>query len=78
MSDSLPDRDISWSTEGVEGAWRHLNRVWRLTKQITNELANSNPRSKLNKDRQIDKFIKAHQILLRVSHLIKQLQRFMN
>ena len=57
MSDSPPDRDISWSTEGVEGAWRHLNRVWRLTKQITNELANSNPRSKLNKDRQIDKFI---------------------
>ena len=35
MSDSPPDRDISWSTEGVEGAWRHLNRVWRLTKEIT-------------------------------------------
>ena len=29
MSDSPPERDISWLTEGVEGAWRHLNRVWR-------------------------------------------------
>ena len=41
MSDSPPDRDISWSTEGVEGAWRHLNRVWRLTKEIAIELKKS-------------------------------------
>ena len=34
MSDSPPERDISWSAEGVEGAWRHLNRVWRLTNEI--------------------------------------------
>ena len=27
---SPPERDLEWSDEGVEGAWRFLNRVWRL------------------------------------------------
>jgi leucyl-tRNA synthetase len=28
MSDSPPERDVQWSTGGVEGAWRFINRVW--------------------------------------------------
>ena len=31
LSDSPPDRDLEWTESGVEGAWRFLNRVWRLT-----------------------------------------------
>mgnify|MGYP003306912742 FL=1 len=57
MSDSPPDRDISWSTEGVEGAWRHLNRVWRLTKEIAIELEKSDRELVLAEDRQIDDYI---------------------
>ena len=57
MSDSPPERDISWSTEGVEGAWRHLNRVWRLTKEIAIELEHSSQNFMLDKDRQIDEFV---------------------
>jgi len=57
MSDSPPERDISWSTEGVEGAWRHLNRVWRLTKEIEIELAQSSQRRILDEDRAIDAFV---------------------
>ncbi len=30
LSDSPPDRDLEWSTAGVEGAWRFVNRLWRL------------------------------------------------
>ncbi len=30
LSDSPPERDLEWSTAGVEGAWRFINRVWRL------------------------------------------------
>ena len=30
LSDSPPDRDLEWTESGVEGAWRFLNRVWRL------------------------------------------------
>jgi len=28
LSDSPPDRDVQWTTAGVEGAWRLINRVW--------------------------------------------------
>ncbi len=33
---SPPERDLEWSDEGVEGAWRFLNRVWRLIEEIIN------------------------------------------
>ena len=30
MSDSPPERDLEWTEAGVEGAWRYINRLWRL------------------------------------------------
>ncbi len=30
LSDSPPDRDLEWTDAGVEGAWRYVNRLWRL------------------------------------------------
>ncbi len=30
LSDSPPDRDLEWTDAGIDGAWRYLNRVWRL------------------------------------------------
>lgn len=30
LSDSPPERDLEWSEAGVEGAWRYINRLWRL------------------------------------------------
>jgi len=30
LSDSPPERDLVWSTAGVEGAWRFVQRIWRL------------------------------------------------
>ena len=30
LSDSPPDRDVEWTAAGVEGAARHIQRVWRL------------------------------------------------
>src|SRR3546814_4135338 len=29
-SDSPPERDLAWSEAGIEGAWRFVQRVWRL------------------------------------------------
>jgi leucyl-tRNA synthetase len=34
LSDTPPERDFDWSEEGLEGAWRYMNRVWRLSLQI--------------------------------------------
>ncbi len=28
MSDSPPERDVHWTTGGIEGAWRFVHRVW--------------------------------------------------
>jgi leucyl-tRNA synthetase len=30
LSDSPPDRDVEWTAAGVEGAWRFLQRLWRM------------------------------------------------
>jgi leucyl-tRNA synthetase len=30
LSDSPPERDLEWTDAGVDGAWRYINRVWRM------------------------------------------------
>ena len=30
LSDSPPERDLPWTEAGIEGAWRFVNRLWRL------------------------------------------------
>ncbi|GBE43506.1 leucine--tRNA ligase [bacterium BMS3Bbin10] len=30
LSDSPPERDVQWTDAGVEGAWRFVQRLWRL------------------------------------------------
>jgi leucyl-tRNA synthetase len=37
MSDSPPDRDLEWTEAGIDGAWRYINRLWRLA--VTTEIA---------------------------------------
>jgi leucyl-tRNA synthetase len=33
MSNSPPDRDLEWTERGIEGAWRQVNRLWRLVSE---------------------------------------------
>jgi leucyl-tRNA synthetase len=35
LSDSPPERDLAWSVSGIEGAWRFVNRVWRLVQSVS-------------------------------------------
>ena len=37
MSDSPPERDVEWTNAGVEAAWRHLQKVWRIAYKIYEE-----------------------------------------
>ncbi len=30
LSDSPPERDLEWTDAGIDGAWRYLNRLWKL------------------------------------------------
>ncbi len=34
LSDSPPDRDVIWSEEGVQGATRFVQRIWRLVNAV--------------------------------------------
>src|SRR6186713_529006 len=43
LSDSPPDRDVIWTEEGVQGAWRFMQRLWRLVGEIAKLQAPSAP-----------------------------------
>lgn len=30
LSDSPPERDLEWTDSGIDGAWRYMNRLWRM------------------------------------------------
>jgi leucyl-tRNA synthetase len=33
LSDSPPERDLEWTEAGVEGAWRYVNRIFRMASE---------------------------------------------
>jgi len=37
LSDSPPERDLPWSEAGIEGAWRFVQRLWRLFDGLSTE-----------------------------------------
>jgi len=39
LSDSPPERDLEWTDAGIEGAWRYVNRLYRLVTEPPVELA---------------------------------------
>ncbi|MSO92322.1 MAG: leucine--tRNA ligase [Rhodospirillales bacterium] len=39
LSDSPPDRDLEWTDAGIEGAWRYINRLWRMVFQAKATIA---------------------------------------
>ena len=42
LSDSPPERDVNWTENGVQGAWRFVQRLWRLVAEAA-EIARSAP-----------------------------------
>ncbi|MFO1152564.1 MAG: leucine--tRNA ligase [Rhodospirillales bacterium] len=39
LSDSPPDRDLEWTEAGIEGAWRFINRLWRMVSEPAGPIA---------------------------------------
>ena len=37
LSDSPPERDLEWTDAGVDGAWRYLQRLYRLVVEFSSE-----------------------------------------
>ncbi|MBO0755866.1 MAG: leucine--tRNA ligase [Bradyrhizobiaceae bacterium] len=34
LSDSPPERDVNWTEQGVQGAWRFIQRFWRIVGDV--------------------------------------------
>ena len=49
LSDSPPERDLEWSENGIEGAWRFVNRLWRLFHNVTEDQAGTGEDKDLDK-----------------------------
>jgi leucyl-tRNA synthetase len=47
LSDSPPERDVEWTERGVQGAWRFMQRLWRLVGEAA-EIATSAPAERPN------------------------------
>jgi leucyl-tRNA synthetase len=43
LSDSPPERDVIWTEEGVQGAWRFVQRLWRLVHEAGEVAALATP-----------------------------------
>jgi len=73
LSDSPPDRDVIWTEEGVQGAGRFAQRLWRLVSDIAEITAGPVHR---NEDRQAALEIRrdAHRTLDKVTRAIEDLR----
>ncbi|HEX9321024.1 MAG TPA: leucine--tRNA ligase [Xanthobacteraceae bacterium] len=73
LSDSPPDRDVIWTEEGVQGAGRFAQRLWRLVSDIAEITVGQVHR---NEDRQAALEIRrdAHRTLDKVTRAIEDLR----
>jgi leucyl-tRNA synthetase len=73
-------RDLDWSDEGIEGAYRFLNRVWRLgydfRRQITDSGLKDRPstKSEAQSPRSRELLIKVHQTIKKVTDNLERFQ----
>jgi leucyl-tRNA synthetase len=44
LSDSPPDRDVEWTERGVQGAWRFMQKLWRLVVEAADFAGDTPPR----------------------------------
>lgn len=69
---SPPERDLEWSDKGVEGAFRFLNRIWRLVADY-NPLFKDLPQSDLPRDEAAHQLhYKTHQTIKKVTEDIEE------
>lgn len=67
LSDTPASRDLDWSESGIDGAWRYVNRLWKLAKNFSNLTKNKN----FNKHcdfNNLDVFTKSQLELLKLNH----------
>ena len=75
LSDSPPERDVIWTEEGVQGAWRFVQRLWRLIGDAASIAAAPNlPRPPVFSAEALALRKAAHRALSRVTEDIERLR----
>ncbi len=58
LSDSPPDKDIQWSNQGVNSAYKFLQKIWSLNENINNsKFVKVNKDNEIKLDREINNYI---------------------
>src|SRR5215208_6055988 len=73
LSDSPPERDVIWTEEGVQGAWRFVQRLWRIVGEIS-QLAGPATRPAEFGPAALDVRKAAHSALAKVSEDVEKLR----
>ena len=74
LSDTPPDRDIHWTNAGVEGAYRFMQRIWRMVDEHADRgtlLSEGSCSPETDEDKKIYRHI--HKILVAVTDHFEQL-----
>jgi leucyl-tRNA synthetase len=75
LSDSPPERDVIWTEEGVQGAWRMVQRLWRLAHEAADVAAIADmPRPAVFSEPALILRKAAHRALAQVSQDIERLR----
>ncbi len=73
VSDTPPDRDFEWSESGIEGAWRFVNKLWRLVAVPAVQLADKNTPKPEKMSADVEKAYRlTHKIIYAVSEEIEK------
>ncbi len=67
LSDSPPERDLEWSDSAVEGAYRFLQRVWKV---VTNNASKLRETKKISDSHKLRKL--AHKVLKKVTEDVER------
>lgn len=74
LSDSPPERDVIWTEEGVQGAARFIQRLWRLVGEVADLQPSENAHDAAAEDAVITIRKAAHRSIIRVEEDLERLR----
>ena len=74
LSDSPPERDVIWTEEGVQGAARFIQRLWRLVGDVVDLAPSDNAHDAASEDAVTTIRKAAHRAIIRVEEDLERLR----
>jgi leucyl-tRNA synthetase len=74
LSDSPPERDVIWTEDGVQGAARFVQRLWRLVCDVADQNPSDNAHDAAAEDAVVTIRKAAHRAILRVEDDVERLR----